>query len=48
MTETVLLGVLALRAPGQPLDWDSENMRVTNLSALNEFVHTQYRKGWML
>jgi predicted dehydrogenase len=48
MTETVLLGVLALRAPGQTLEWDSANMRVTNHPELNDFVHTEYRQGWVL
>ena len=27
MTETVLLGVLALRAPGTRLEWDSEKQQ---------------------
>lgn len=48
MTETVLLGVLALRAPGRRLEWDSESMSVKNAPELNEFVHTEYRKGWTL
>lgn len=48
MTETVLLGVLALRAPGRRLEWDSANQRVTNAPELNEFVHIEYRKGWSL
>ncbi len=48
MTETVLLGVLALRAPGQRLEWDSENLKVKNHPELNQFVHKEYRKGWTL
>jgi predicted dehydrogenase len=48
MTEIVLLGVLALRAPGRRLEWDSENLKVTNAPDLNEFVHITYRKGWTL
>ncbi|HIE99797.1 MAG: Gfo/Idh/MocA family oxidoreductase [Fuerstiella sp.] len=48
MTETVLLGVLALRAPGTRLEWDSENQKVTNAPELNPFIHTEYRKGWTL
>ena len=48
LTEIVLLGVLALRAPGQRLEWDSENLKVKNVPALNEFIHTEYRKGWSL
>ncbi len=48
LTEIVLLGVLALRAPGRRLEWDSANLRVKNAPELNEFVHTEYRKGWTL
>jgi hypothetical protein len=46
LTEIVLLGVLALRAPGRRLEWDSQNMRVKNASELNQFVQGDYRKGW--
>jgi predicted dehydrogenase len=48
LTETVLLGVLSLRAPGTRLEWDSENMKVKNAPELNRFVHAEYRKGWSL
>lgn len=48
MTETVLLGVLALRAPGQRLEWDSAQQTVKNAPELNQFVRTEYRKGWAL
>lgn len=48
MTETVLLGVLAQRAPGRRLQWDGEAMKVTNAPELNPFVHKEYRKGWTL
>src|SRR5262249_34293708 len=30
LTETALLGVLALRAPGTRLEWDSKNLKVKN------------------
>jgi predicted dehydrogenase len=48
MTETALLGVLSLRAPGTRLQWDSANQKVTNAPELNQFVHTEYRTGWTL
>jgi predicted dehydrogenase len=48
LTEIILLGVLSLRAPGQRLEWDSENLKVTNAPELNEFVHAEYRRGWRL
>ncbi|WP_423146721.1 Gfo/Idh/MocA family protein [Rubrolithibacter danxiaensis] len=28
--------------------WDNENMKVTNLDAVNQFVKREYRKGWKL
>ena len=48
MTETVLLGVLSLRAPGTRLEWDSARLRVSNMPELNQHVHTEYRSGWSL
>jgi len=48
MTETVLLGVLALRRPGTRLEWDGDNLKVKNAPELNQFTHTEYRKGWNL
>lgn len=48
LTETVVMGNLAVRFPGRKLDWDGENMKVTNLEEANEYVHRQYRQGWSL
>ena len=48
MTETVLLGVLSLRSPGNRLEWDSDQMKVKNAPELNQFVHKEYRAGWTL
>jgi predicted dehydrogenase len=48
LTETVLLGVLALRAPGRRLEWDSENLKVKNAMEFNRHVHVEYRDGWRL
>jgi hypothetical protein len=48
MTETVLLGVLALRTPGSRLLWDSAAFKVTNVPEVNQYLHTEYRKGWTL
>jgi hypothetical protein len=48
LTEIVLLGVLALRSPGQRLAWNSEALEVTNAPEVNAFVHTDYRPGWTL
>ena len=48
MTETMLLGILSLRAPGTRLEWDAENQQIKNVPELNPFIHTEYRKGWTL
>ena len=48
LTETVLLGVLAMRAPGTRLEWDSKNLKVKNAPEVNQYVHTEYRNGWTL
>ena len=47
MTETTLLGNIAIRT-GKKLNWDSENMKITNLPEANEFLHRDYRQGWNL
>ncbi|MBT5902917.1 MAG: Gfo/Idh/MocA family oxidoreductase [Opitutaceae bacterium] len=45
-TEMVLMGTIALRFPGQKLDWDAARMRFTNVPEANAFVRRTYRKGW--
>jgi predicted dehydrogenase len=46
LTETVLLGNLAKRFPGEALAWDAESLRVTSLEEANAFVGRKYRAGW--
>jgi len=41
-----LLGCLATRFPKTPLEWDADNMKVTNVKEANQFVRKTYRKGW--
>jgi hypothetical protein len=48
LTEAVVMGNLAIRNPGRTLEWDGEDMKVTNLPEANEHVHRQYREGWTL
>ena len=48
MTEIALVGVLALRSPGQRLEWDSANLKAKNAPELNQYTHIEYRKGWVL
>jgi hypothetical protein len=45
MTETILLGCVAQRV-NQPLEWDGENMRFTNLDEANAFLGGDFREGW--
>jgi predicted dehydrogenase len=46
LTEVVLLGNLATRAPGQRIEWDGTQRKAINLPELNQFVHKEYRKSW--
>ena len=47
LTEFTLLGNLAMRAgAGKKVMWDGPNMKVTNLTELNEWVKRPYRNGW--
>ena len=48
LTELALLGVIAVRFPGQTLQWDAEKARFTNCSEANEQINPPYRKGWKL
>lgn len=45
-TEMVLMGTIALRFPGQKLNWDADRMRFTNEPDANQYVRRTYRKGW--
>lgn len=48
LTETVLLGNVAVRFPNQKLNWDSAALRFTNNDDANSFVKGDYRTGWEL
>jgi hypothetical protein len=48
MTEAILLGTVAIRVPGQKLEWDSARMKVTNCPEANRFLQRKYREGWHL
>ncbi len=47
VTETILLGAVALRA-GQRVDYNSTDMKITNLPEADKFLVREYRKGWEL
>ena len=48
LTETVLMGNLAIRHPHRKLLWNGEKMEITNFPEANEYVRRQYRQGWAL
>lgn len=47
LSESVLLGVAAYRS-GMPIEWDAENLKVTNSPQTQQWIHKEYRKGWTL
>lgn len=46
MAESILLGTVAVRLPGQVLLWDSKSMRIANHPAAEQLLRRCYRKGW--
>jgi len=48
LTETVVLGNLAIAAPGELLEWDAANMRVRGRPDLDKVIKPEYREGWRL
>ena len=46
MTETILLGTVAIRVPDTLLQWDAANLKVTNNVEANKYIRRKYRKGW--
>ena len=43
----VLLGNIALLS-GEPIEWDSKNLKITNSSDTNRLLRRKYRSGWTL
>ena len=46
MTEAIILGTIAIRMPGQKLNWNSGRLQVTNVREANQYVRRTYREGW--
>ncbi len=47
LTETTLIGGLAMRFPGKKLAWNSAALKVTNHEEANKFIkRAKYRAGW--
>lgn len=47
LAENVLLGTVAYRT-GQPIEWNAEQMAVTNEPKAEQFIKLKYREGWLL
>ncbi len=48
LTQVALLGAIAIRFPGQTLNWNEKAARFTNNNAANAYLNPPYRKGWKL
>jgi hypothetical protein len=46
LTESVLLGSVAVRFPQTTLNWNSAKLQFDNEKAANQYVRRKYRKGW--
>lgn len=48
LTQVALLGAIAIRFPGQTLQWNERMARFTSNDAANAYLNPAYRKGWRL
>jgi predicted dehydrogenase len=48
LTETVLLGNLAVWADGKKIEWDARHLKATNAPEVEEIIRPKYRDGWTL
>jgi predicted dehydrogenase len=48
LTQVALIGAIAIRFPGQTLEWDDKAAKFTNNRDANDYVNPPYRKGWKL
>lgn len=46
LTETVLLGTVGIRYPGQKLEWNAAEMKIPNLSEAESWLTKKYASGW--
>jgi predicted dehydrogenase len=46
LTETVLLGTIALRHPRQTLHWNAPSMRLDGAAGAADLLSKEYRRGW--
>ncbi len=48
LTETILLGNLAVWADGKKIEWDAKNLKATNAPEVASIIKHEYRDGWSL
>jgi predicted dehydrogenase len=48
LTETVLLGNLAIWANGPKLEWDAKRMKVKGTDEFDDLIHPKFQDGWQL
>ncbi len=48
LTQAALLGAIAIRFPGQTLEWNAKAMKFTNHKEASALVAPPYREGWKL
>ncbi len=48
LTQVALLGAIAIRFPGQTLEWNAEAMKFSNNQEANAYLTPPYRSGWRL
>lgn len=46
LTETVLLGTIGIRFPGQGISWDAKSLQITNHAEAQQWITKEYRNGW--
>jgi hypothetical protein len=46
MTEAILLGTVAVRVPGQKLEWDHQRKQFTSQTEATRYLQRTYRNGW--
>ncbi len=46
LTETVLLGTIAIRSPGETLQWNPDALKIPSPASANALLSKPYRKGW--
>ncbi|MGM0532113.1 MAG: Gfo/Idh/MocA family protein [Bacteroidota bacterium] len=46
MTESILLGTVAIRVPDKILEWDAGNMNIPNNPNASKYLQRTYRDGW--